>query len=121
MNKLISLIVMSSVAGGLLCTIPGAQAKPADRSLDKVAEAVSGRSDYTAYRRYRRGSGSAAAGAAVAGVAGALIGGAIAAESRPDYGYYDAPTYGYGYGAVPAYGYAPASGYVYEDDYDDED
>ena len=57
---------------------------------------------------YRRGIG--AGGALAAGAALGIIGGAIAANSAPAYGYgYGYPAYGYGgYG-----GYAPVSGYGY--------
>jgi BA14K-like protein len=54
------------------------------------------------YRRGGWGWGGAAAGLA----AGAIIGGAIAANSAPYYGY------GYGPGYYPAPGYAVAPGYV---------
>lgn len=126
MKKLISILVMSTIAGALLGAAPGAQAKPAGGSADTLAQAVAERSDYSAYRgrqRGYRGGGNVAAGAAIAGVAGALIGGAIAAQSRPAYGYYDAPAYGYeavpayGYRQAPAYGYYDAPGYeIYEDE-----
>jgi hypothetical protein len=57
--------------------------------------------------------------------AGALIGGALAAETTPYYGYgYGYPAYGYGYPAYgygypgyaysyPSYGYRPYGGYAY--------
>lgn len=120
MNKIISLAVMSTVAAGLVAGAPASQAKPSGMSVDTLAKAVEAKSDYSAYRRSRRGYRNAAVGAAVAGTAAALIGGAIAAQGHRGYyddGYYGRPAYGYGqgYGYSQGYGYGPGPGYGYYD------
>lgn len=106
-------ILAAASAFGVALSAPASAADAGHRvasPLSILAEELAPASEYAAYRRDRgrrayRGRRNAAGAAVAAGVAGAVIGGAIAAQSRPrsydrGYGYdgrgYDRPS-GNGY------------------------
>ena len=97
MRKFVSLAAAAALLAGSVVVPKAAEARPGYRHHHGGYHAYRGHGPR--YYRHRRGNAGAAA---ALGVAGALIGGAIAAQQRPHYGY--------GYGAYgppppPAYGY----------------
>lgn len=126
MSRIMSLALAATTAIGMTAgSFTPSQAAPMPAlSSSQVAGAVSGVQDVRyrgggyyggGYGRgYRRGPG--VGGALAAGAALGIIGGALAANAAPRYGYYDRggyygrPAYGYGYAPRPVYGY-PAYGY----------
>lgn len=105
MSKIVGLAAAAAVLGGTLLATPSAEARPGYGYGYGYGPQYAYRG-----RGYRRGG---AGPAIAAGVAGALIGGALATQVAPRYGYYDgpygrpAPAYGYGYAPAQGYGYAP--------------